>query len=124
MKKNKKKLSIKFSPLVILFFGGIILTIGDIFAAKWIKLEGGIFLYLITTLFYIIGMVMLISSYDREDIPVASIILVMFNVVLLTIIGVIIFKEHMTATKITGIVLGLISVAFLEFGKKEIFFSK
>jgi len=117
MKKRNKKLS----PLVILFGGGIILTVGDIFAAQWVRFEGGIYLYLITMLFYIIGMVFLIKSYDKEDIPVASIILVMFNVIILTIVGITVFKEEVTLTKIVGMILGFISLVLLEFGKKRIF---
>jgi len=119
-----KKLINKLSPLVILFVGGIILTIGDIFAAQWVRFNGGFLLYFMTMLFYIIGMVILIVSYEKEDIPVASVILVMFNVIILTIVGIMIFKEEITLTKIIGIILGFISLTLLEFGKKKIFVSK
>lgn len=111
----------KLSPLVVLFFGGIILTIGDIFAATWVRSGGGIFLYFMVILFYILGMVILIFSYEKEDIPVASIILVMFNVTILTVVGIVLFKEEVSVAKIIGIILGLISITFLELGKKKIF---
>ncbi|MFA6190379.1 MAG: hypothetical protein WC711_02590 [Candidatus Staskawiczbacteria bacterium] len=120
MKKNKKKLS----PLIMLLIGGAILTLGDIFATEWVRVSGSLFLYFITMIFYIIAMAILIKSYEGEDIPVASIILVMFNVTILTIVGVLIFGEEVTASKIVGIILGIISLILLEFGKKKIFVSR
>lgn len=108
----------------MLFGGGIILTIGDIIATEWVRVEGGLFLYLLTMVFYVIGMAILIKSYEREDIPVASVIMVVFNVIILTIVGVTIFQEEITISKVVGILLGFISLMLLEFGKEKIFVSK
>jgi multidrug transporter EmrE-like cation transporter len=119
-----KKLINRLSPLVILFFGGIFLTIGDMFAAEWVRSEGGSILFLVTMLLYIIAMVFLVTSYEKEDIPVATVILITFNIIILAIVGIMIFEEELTLQKIIGIVLGLISLMFLEFGKKEVFISK
>ena len=111
----------KTSPLIILFIGGLILTVGDIFAAEWVRSHGGIFLYVAVMFFYIIGMVFVVASYDKEDIPVATVIIVTFNITILTIVGVLAFNENLTPGKIVGIILGLVSLAFLEFGKKKVF---
>jgi multidrug transporter EmrE-like cation transporter len=113
--KNNKKMS----PLILLFIGGIILTIGDIIAAQWIRF-GGNYLYIFVILFYFIGMIFLINSYKNEDIPVASIILVIFNVVILVFAGVFLFGESINLLKILGIVLCFVSIYLLEFGKKKI----
>lgn len=122
LKMNKKKK--KLSPLIILLGGGVVLTLGDIFAAEWVRTDGGLLLFFITMIFYIFGMAILIKSYEGEDIPVASIVLVMFNVTILTIVGILFFKEEITITKIIGIILGIISLILLEFGKKKVFVSR
>jgi multidrug transporter EmrE-like cation transporter len=113
-KKNKK-----LSPLVLLFIGGIILTVGDVIAARWVH-TGGNYLYIFIMLLYMFGMFFLISSYKSEDIAVASVILVIFNVVILTIAGILFFHEGVSITKIVGILLGLIAVVLLELGKKKL----
>lgn len=114
MKKQIKKIS----PLTLLFIGGLILTAGDIIAAQWIRL-GGNYLYFLVTLFYFTGMVFLVNSYKSEDIPVASIILVIFNVVILIFAGILFFGESINLLKIIGIVLCFISIFLLELGKKK-----
>jgi len=119
-----KKIFSKLSPLVILLIGGVILTVGDIFAAEWVRSEGGIILFASTMFFYIIAMVFLVASYEKEDIPVATVILITFNVIILSIVGIVIFNEELTPGKIIGLVLGLVSLMFLEFGKKDVFFPK
>jgi len=116
MKKNKNK---KLAPLVLLFIGGIIFTAGDIIAAEWVRV-GGSYLYIFIMLMYMIGMFFLISSYKAEDIAVASVIMVIFNVVTLTIVGILFFHEGISVTKIFGILLGLIAVVLLELGKKKL----
>jgi multidrug transporter EmrE-like cation transporter len=94
------------------------LTLGDIVATQWIR-HGGNYLYLFVIIFYFIGMIFLINSYKTEDIPVASIILVIFNVVILLFVGVLVFGERISFGKVLGIVLCFISIFLLEFGKKK-----
>jgi len=117
MIKNIK--SKKLAPLVLLFIGGIILTAGDIVAAEWVRV-GGNYLYVFIMLLYMVGMFFLISSYKAEDIAVASVIMVIFNVVTLTIVGILFFHDGISVTKIVGILLGLIAVVLLELGKKKL----
>lgn len=119
MRKHIKKIS----PLVILFIGGLVLTAGDIIAAQWIRF-GGSFLYLLVTVFYFIGMVFLINSYKSEDIPVASIILVIFNVVILIFAGILFFGESINLLKVIGIGLCFVSIFLLELGKQKRVFVK
>ena len=113
MKLFKSK---KVSPPIMLFGGGIILTFGDVVAAEWVRV-GGSYLYFFVMFMYLIGMMILISSYKLEDIAVASTILVIFNVTTLTIVGSLWFGEGITLTKITGLLLGMVAVVLLEMGK-------
>lgn len=106
----------KNSSLKLLIVGGIILTIGDIIAAEWVRF-GGNYLYIFVFLFYLLGMILLVNSYKTEDIPVASTILVIFNVVILVFVGVLFFGENINLGKVIGILLCFISIILLEFGK-------
>jgi multidrug transporter EmrE-like cation transporter len=112
-----KKRNKNFPSIILLFLGGVILTIGDVIATQWIRF-GGNYLYIIVLLFYLAGMIFLVKSYKTEDIPVASIILVIFNVIVLIFIGVFLFNEEINFLKILGIILCFISIFLLEFGKK------
>ncbi len=107
----------KKNPLLILFSGGIILTIGDIFAAWWVREISGYF-YFVVIIFYLIGMMLLVKSYENKNISVASLILVLFNVIILFFVGIFIFGETVNIFKIIGILLCFVSLYLLEFGKK------
>jgi len=106
----------KVSSLVPLFVGGVILTVGDIVAAEWVRI-GGPGLYLWIMMLYMIAMVFLIKSYETKSIATASTILVIFNVSILTVAGALLFNEPITVTKIIGLLLGISAVALIEFGK-------
>ena len=120
MKEKKTK---KLSPVVLLFIGGMILTMGDIIAKEWVHV-GGIYLYSFIMLLYMVGMLFLISSYKSEDIAVASTMLIVFNITTLTLVGVLFFNEGLSIQKIAGISLGLFAVVLLELGKKKSLFIK
>lgn len=115
MIKNKIK---KINPRVLLFIGGVILTIGDILAALWIK-SGYHGLYIIIFFLYLISMMILIESYQKVNVPVASTILVIFNVVTLFFAGILFFGESLNAYKVLGILLCFVSLFLLEFGKRK-----
>ncbi|MBP6889077.1 MAG: EamA family transporter [Candidatus Moranbacteria bacterium] len=102
--------------LFLTITAGIILTIGDIVLKQWVRnssslfYAGGIFLYLIS-------MNLLAYSYKYENIAVASLLMVIFNILTLTFVGYFFFHENITPYEIIGIVLGIASVSFLEIGK-------
>jgi multidrug transporter EmrE-like cation transporter len=98
--------------ILLLFIGGLSLTVGDLFAGKYIKNKGKM-LYLTVMLFYIIGLTFLIFSYKSTNIAVASVILEVFNVATLTIIGKFLFKETITKYELCGIALGVIAIIIL-----------
>ncbi len=97
----------------ILLAAGIILTIGDLFAGRWIQTKSR-FLYTLVLVLYMIGLNFLIYSYKFEDIAVASIMMEIFNIVTLTLAGKFLFKENITKTEIMGIIVGVIAIIILE----------
>jgi multidrug transporter EmrE-like cation transporter len=98
--------------IFLLFFGGLALTVGDIFAGKYIQSRRKM-LYLSVIFFYIIGLVFLIFSYKYTNIAIASITLEIFNVLTLCIIGKFLFKENITKFELCGIATGVVALILL-----------
>ncbi len=99
--------------LILVLIGGIILTAGDVLMKKWVGTNNYLF-YVLGMLIYIIGLNFLVQSYKYKNIAVASLILVLFNVITLSIFSWLYFKETLSIAQIIGIILGLISVTVLE----------
>ena len=99
--------------LGLIFGGGIVLTIGDLLMKKWVA-GGGIFIYGLGLLVYLIGMVFLSQSFKFKNIAVASLMLVIFNIVSLILVSWLFYHEQLTVLQIVGIVFGMISVVILE----------
>ncbi len=102
--------------LFLTITAGILLTIGDIVLKQWVK-HSYSSLYIGGILLYLISMNLLAHSYKYEDIAVASMLMVIFNILTLTLIGYFFFHENITLYEITGIILGIASIGFLELGK-------
>jgi len=102
-----------YLPIILLLAGGVIVTIGDIAMKKWVVSNLASF-YLIGMIIYIIGLNFLAQSFKYKNIAVASVIFIIFNVVTLSIVSWLYFKEPLSIPNIIGIVLGIVAVAFME----------
>lgn len=108
-----------YQVLILLLIGGTSLTVGDITAKKWIQLSGGDFSvstywYLLSLLFYAIGVTLFAFSLKHKSIAVATIILVFCNLLTVAIIGHYFFNEKLSLLQIAGIAIGFLSVILLE----------
>jgi multidrug transporter EmrE-like cation transporter len=104
-------------PLILAIASGIILTAGDIILKKWV-ITSFSFYYISGILLYFVSLNILAYTYKFEDIAIASLAMVLFNVLTLTLVGYFFFKETITIYEITGIFFGIIALIFLEIGKK------
>jgi len=102
--------------IILLLIGGLILTIGDIFMKKWVATDTYLF-YFIGLATYLIGLNFLAQSFKFENIAVASVIFVVFNVATLGIVSWLYFKETLSTLQIAGIIIGIIAIIVLELGK-------
>jgi len=102
-----------YFPLILLFIGGSVLTIGDIVMKKWVA-NNSVSFFVIGLAIYLIGLMFLVYSFKYKNIAVASTIFVIFNVITLSIVSWFYFKEALTPFQLVGIALGLISIVFLE----------
>lgn len=99
--------------LVFLFLGGIVLTLGDIVMKKWV-ISGQTYAYFLGIFIYLIGMNFLAQSFKFKNIAVASVLLVVFNVITLTLVSWFFFKEKLSPLELLGILFGVASVVILE----------
>lgn len=106
----------KLWPLILLFIGGVILTAGDVVMKKWVVTDRRL-LYFVGLLIYFVGTIFLAESFRYKNIAVASIIFVLFNVITLTVVSWLYFKEGLSGWQVAGILLGLAAVAIMEIGK-------
>ncbi len=102
--------------IFFLVTGGIILTIGDI-VFKFYAETSKSGLYVIGLITYVIGLMCLIQTFKTEHIATASAIFVIANVITLLLVSYFYFHETLTVLQMIGMVLALISIAFLELGK-------
>ncbi len=105
-----------FLPLAILFFGGLILTVGDIVFKTWVE-KGALysFSYGIGILLYLIGSMLLVESYKYDvNIVAAGIIQVLFNTLILVAFTYFYFHEPLTPTQIIGIALGVVAIYLIQ----------
>ena len=101
--------------IALLFSGGVVLTIGDIFMKKWVNTNSTLF-YIIGLIIYLVGLNFLAQSFKFKNIAVASVMLVIFNVVTLSFVSWIYFKETLSPLQIFGIILGICAIVILELG--------
>jgi multidrug transporter EmrE-like cation transporter len=99
--------------LVLLFLGGIALTVGDIFMKKWSITDMTTWLIAGFST-WMIGLCFLAATFRQMNIAIASVILVFVNVASLSVAEQFWFDNPITATKLCGLVLGLLSICILE----------
>lgn len=99
--------------LILVLVGGLVLTIGDIFMKQW-SLNNDTSTFLMGMGVWVIGLVCLAFSFKTKNIAVASLIFSLSNVIFLTLVSWLYYKEPLTTTQIVGMVLGTSAVIFLE----------
>ncbi len=99
--------------IVELIIAGLFLTAGDVLfkhqihTLSWPVYAGGL-------AFYLIGLVFLIRTYPTENIAVASALMVIFNIIALTVVSWLWFKEPVTLLQAFGLVLAFGAIALLR----------
>jgi len=98
---------------LILLVGGVFLTIGDVVFKYWTGHEKPL-LYVVGLLLYVAGLIPLIESYKYQNIELASALLVLFNIIILTIVGWMYFGERISWLEIAGLLAAGVAVLCLE----------
>lgn len=99
--------------LLILFIGGIALTIGDLIMKEWV-LNNKLSFYLLGIFVYLIGLLFLSYSFKFENIAIASALFVIFNIITLLLFSYFYFKEPLSWQQLVGVGLAITSIIILE----------
>lgn len=104
------------TPVILLTLGGMALTAGDIVFKFWVEGPRPL-LYVLGLGAYLIGLMFLVQSFKYENIAVASVTLVILNVVTLALVSWLQFGEKLSLIKIIGIAVAFLALVLLQVGK-------
>lgn len=105
----------KTNSILILLIGGIVLTAGDLLLKEWVSTHKVLF-YILGLFVWFIGLLFLAESFKYTNIAVASLVFTIFNIIILTVVSWIVFKEQLSTIQLLGLFLGLVAIGILERG--------
>ena len=95
--------------------GGLFLTTGDLALKQWLNTGYSSVLFAIGFACYCAGLLCLCLSFLGQNIAIASMALVVINIITLTLATALIFKEPVSAIGYGGLTLAFVSLIILEF---------
>ncbi len=98
-----------------MFLGVFFEISGDIVFKKW-TIENKTILMWIGFIIYSVGALFWAFSLKYEMLSKAISIFTILNLVIVSLIGIVIFKENLSVASKIGIVLGLVSIVLIEQG--------
>ncbi|MFZ2593520.1 MAG: hypothetical protein WAX38_01960 [Minisyncoccia bacterium] len=108
-------LALSLPPLAWILGGGLLLTAGDIFMRYYVESPETTWLFVAGFSMYVLGLLSLSCSFFGEDIVIASVAIVLVNVVTLTLVNLLVFHKSLSVMGYVGVVLGVIAFVILEF---------
>lgn len=109
-------LFLKIPALVLLVLSALSVTTGDFFAKYWSTNTRGLF-YFLALLGYIGSGVFYIPTLLKEGLIITSVIWSVLSTVGFLLVGLVIFKESLTAMETLGTILGVASLVVLSFSR-------
>jgi multidrug transporter EmrE-like cation transporter len=100
-------------PILLILGGGVVLTAGDIMMKQWVEM-GKTSFYAAGLALYFVGLIFLAQSFRYQNIAVASIALVVGNVVMLALFSWLYYHQGLSVLQLFGIVVGIIAFITLE----------
>ena len=88
-----------FWGFLYVILGSISLTVGDVFMRKWVA-DDSYGNFSIGFMCYLLGMLFLAFSFKYKNIAIASMLLVLFNIITLLIVRWYMFKEPISISPI------------------------
>ncbi|MCK7589765.1 hypothetical protein M0G43_04190 [Subsaxibacter sp. CAU 1640] len=94
--------------------GAIFDTCGDLLMKNWV-LNNSKYYFLSGMIFYVIGLSFLAYSFTIKNIVVASVLFLIFNIIMLCLVNSMFFSESLNSKETLALFLGLIAVILFEF---------
>ena len=101
----------------LLIGGAILLTLGDIIFKYWTG-HTSPYVYVLGLVLYVAGLIPLIESFKFANVELTSALLVLFNIVMLTLVGWYYFKETISMYEIVGLCFAAVAIVLLEIGSR------
>ena len=102
-----------WTALILALVGGLIATCGDIVSKKWVSSGHSVFFF-VGLLIYMIAATFLMFSFKHENIVIATVIYILFNILTFIFVSFVFFKEPLNVIQLIGIGIALISMVILE----------
>ncbi len=103
-------------PLLIILAGSVCLTLGDIAAKLWVQ-SNRMPHFAVMFGLYMAGLLFLCWSFRFKNIALASLLLIILNVLILAVWSWWRYDEALNRVETAGLLLGIAAVGLLELGK-------
>jgi multidrug transporter EmrE-like cation transporter len=102
------------NAITYIIAGAIFDTFGDVLMKNWV-VNSSKFHFALGMIFYVIGLSFLAYSFTLKKIVVASVLFLIINIVLLSLVNWFYFSESLNNREVLALVLGLVAVVLFEF---------
>ena len=109
--RDRPKMKITFYILVSLTT--IFEVLGDFLFKKWVLVDQKWFL-IVGIVAYLISTVIWAFSLKTESLSKAIAIFTVLSIIIVDLMGVYVFKEHLSTLNVTGIALGVVSIILVS----------
>jgi small multidrug resistance pump len=99
--------------IMLTLCSGLFFTLGDIFF-KWWAGKSSLTFMILALITYLIAGLFLAFSFQRKELAVANAVMISFNIIAVTIVGFLLFKEVLGLKEMIGITLVIIAVIILN----------
>lgn len=100
--------------LILVFIGAVIEVFADI-AFKWWNDRNEIHLIIVGVILYLTGTAFWVASLRYESFTKSGTVFLLLNIILLTMAGLLLFKDNISDINRLGIILGIISIIMIEY---------
>ncbi|WP_452223929.1 hypothetical protein [Lacinutrix chionoecetis] len=102
------------NAIIYIVIGAVCDTFGDLLMKNWVLNSSKLY-FIAGMCFYVVGLGFLAFSFTTKNMVVASVLFLIFNIVLLTLINCFWFNEALTSKQIVAIMFGITAVILFEF---------
>lgn len=102
------------NAIIYIAAGAIFDTFGDLLMQNWVLNNSRIY-FAGGMLFYVVGLSFLAYSFTFKNIVVASVMFLIVNVILLSLVNWFVYSESLSYKEMGGLCLGLMAIALFEF---------
>ena len=106
-------LTLKFWFFILVLVATAMEVLGDVYFKKW-SLGGKNALLVLGFVIYAIGTVFWAISLKYEFLSKAISVLTLLNLIIVVLVGVLYFNEHLTLINKIGVALGILSIILIE----------